>query len=257
MMSMYGGKCAALWFLSYFAMSLILAIFVISKVIFSLLWKSFSNFFHLLWIKKEILLHSLHISLINLRIYEDWDFPLVQINIQSIYQTNSDHNLLHSFFNKSHFRGLHIHLLVCIHFLFSIIQIFYDLFIIESARVNRITRIRGFETASIGVFLTAMKMAATFYRKYRKVLKQQVIMGQRRMIKLNILKGMVKRMRLGHVDLNFNKKKNKKVWKEKLKDSKTKEKWHEILGCRTALESWRWWMDPPIKALTRGIPTRE
>ena len=79
-------------------------------------------------------------------------------------------------------------------------------------------------------------MAATFYRKYRKVLKQQVIMGQRRMIKLNILKGMVKRMRLGHVDLNFNKKKNKKVWKEKLKDSKTKEKWHEILG-RTALES--------------------
>ena len=55
-------------------------------------------------------------------------------------------------------------------------------------------------------------------------------MGQRRMIKLNKLKGMVKRMRLNHVDLKFNKKMNKKVWNEKLKNSKTKEKSHEILG---------------------------
>ena len=82
----------------------------------------------------------------------------------------------------------------------------------KSARVNGITRIRGFETASIGVFKTAMKMAVTFYRKYRKVVKQQIILGQQRMVKKKTLKGMVKRMRLNHVNLKFNKKMSKNNW---------------------------------------------
>ena len=44
----------------------------------------------------------------------------------------------------------------------------FHLIVITSklARGFETPRLRGFETASIGVFKTAMKMAATFYRKY-------------------------------------------------------------------------------------------
>ena len=102
--------------------------------------------------------------------------------------------------------------------------------LIKSAKDSEITRNRGFETDSIGVFKTATKMAATFNRKYQKVLKQQIILKLQRMIKLHKLMRVVKRMRLHHMNIKFNKKMNKKNLIKKLKNLKVKKKSQKLIG---------------------------
>ena len=94
--------------------------------------------------------------------------------------------------------------------------------LIKSAKDSEITRNRGFETDT--------KMAATFNRKYQKVLKQQIILKLQRMIKLHKLMRVVKRMRLHHMNIKFNKKMNKKNLIKKLKNLKVKKKSQKLIG---------------------------